>query len=422
MSIKHEIETHIEDPIALEKIYRKSPEVFANHFDEVYHAYPYSPVLETWHARLQYDKPATARSTQTFIHRPSEILFVILLCLASGTLAKLPFWTGIDEDFFFPRNIGFLVLPALACYFWVRNAVPRVHIAGLSLVFLGAAIFINMLPAENSSDTLALACIHLPLFLWVLTGMAYTGTAYRDVGLRLGYLKFNGELAIYTALILIAGGLLTALTIGLFEAIGLDIGEWYAENIIVYGIASAPIVATYITIHRANVGQRIAPTIAKIFSPLVLITLVAFLVANLAQGKSPFTDRDFLIVFNAMLMGVLAITIFTISERPTVESRIPSDYIALALVVVALVVDVVALSAIVFRLTSYGLTPNRLAVLGANLLVFGHLAGILYHYSSFLRSRIDMLAVESWIARYLPLYTAWTAFIVFVLPFLFNFA
>ena len=422
MSIKHQIEANRDDPAALEKLYRKSPDVFTQQFDDVYHVYPYSPVLEAWHERLKFEKPALSRTSNTFIHRPSEILLVIFLCLVGGTLAKIPFWTGIDEEFFFSRNIGFLVLPALACYFLIRNAASRAMMAGLALVFAGAAIFINFLPNVSTSDTLVLACMHLPLFLWTLVGLAYTGNAYREVGLRLGYLKFNGELVIYSVIILLGGVLLTLLTMGLFSAIGLNIENWYMENVVVYGAASVPIVAAYITVHRANVGQRIAPAIAKIFSPLVLITLVAFLIANVVQGKSPFTDRDFLIVFNAMLMGVLAIAIFTISERPSAESKIPSDYIAFALVIVALLVDVVALSAIVFRLSSYGLTPNRLAVLGANLLVFGNLAGILYYYTGFLRGNIDILDVEAWIARYLPLYAAWTAFIVFVIPFLFGMA
>jgi hypothetical protein len=114
--------------------------------------------------------------------------------------------------------------------------------------------------------------------------------------------------------------------------------------------------------------------------------------------------------------------VFTISERPSSETRIASDYIALSLVAVALAVDVIALSAIVFRLSSYGLTPNRLAVLGANLLILGNLAGILYYYFGFLRGKFDMGEVEQWVTRYLPVYTAWTAFVVFLIPLLFWFA
>ena len=45
-----------------------------------------------------------------------------------------------------------------------------------------------------------------------------------------------------------------------------------------------------------------------------------------------------------------------------------------------LAIDLIALSAILFRLTSFGMTPNRIAVLGANLIVLFHLVLILIKY------------------------------------------
>ena len=421
MSLKQTIESNLEHPEMLEKLYRQAPEQFALEFEEAYEANPSSPVLGVWHARLQFDKPAHLRHQQSFLHRPSEILLVIVLALAGGALARFPLiWDTINEELFYMRNISFFVLPALAIYFLFRNGVDRQLAAGVALAFLGSAIFINALPNPNSSDTILLACIHLPFFLWTLVGVAFAGNRFRELLPRMDYLKFTGEMAIYTVLILIGGGLLTGLTLALFSVIGLNIENWYMENIAIHGAVAAPVVATYIALQRIATGQRLAPMFAKIFSPLVLITLVVFLIANAIQGKSPFTDRDFLIVFNAMLIGVLAIAVFTISERPSSRSIITSDYIAIALVGVALLVDLIALSAIIFRLTSYGLTPNRLAVLGANMLVFGNLAGMLYFYTQFLKSKVDMQEVENWITRYIPLYTAWTAFIIFVMPFLFN--
>ena len=434
MSLSHLIEAHRDDPEVLEKLYRTSPEVFKASFDEVYQRHLDSIVLGVWHARLAHEKPASLRDARTFIQRPSELLAVVLIGLVGGTLARLSAWMDWGEALFYARNAAFFILPGLAFYFALRNAAGsgtgpgsesgagRSLYIGLALMFAGALVYINALPFDTSSDTMLLACIHLPFFLWALAGIAYAGMDYCEPVARMSYLKFNGEMLIYAALILLGGMLLTGLTMALFGAIGWNIEQWYGENVVIYGLFSTPIVAAYITMHRANAGQRIAPAIAKIFSPLVLITLVVFLVANALQGKSPYTDRNFLIVFNAMLMVVLAITVFTISERPSAESRIPSDYVAYALVVVALMVDLIALSAIVFRLSSYGLTPNRLVVLGANLLVFGNLAGILFYYTEFLRGRVDIEHLETWIARYLPLYAVWTVFIVFIMPALFGFA
>ena len=421
MNLREQIEANIDDPEGLETLYRKAPELFARQLDPVFEAHPSSVLLHAWHARLTYEVPWAKRTPSAFLQKPSEILLIILLCLAGGTLVKLIQFVGDSEAWqYIARNLAFFFMPGLALYFLIRRAVQTRMYLGLGLVFIGAAWYINMLPFEET-DSILLALVHLPFLLWTVVGVAFAGAAYKELEPRLEYLKFNGEMIAYSVIFLVGGAAMTAITIGLFETIGVSIDEWYFQYVVVYGLVSIPIVATYVTIHRADMGQRIAPSIARIFSPLVLITLIFFLGANMIQGKSPYTDRDFLIVFNIMLVGVLAIAIFTISERSSSTAIQTSDYITYALVIVALIVDLIALSAILFRLSSYGLTPNRLAVLGANLLVFGNLAGIVAYYTGFLRGKMGMDRVEYWITRYLPLYTIWTAFVVFVLPLIFRF-
>jgi uncharacterized membrane protein YidH (DUF202 family) len=93
----------------------------------------------------------------------------------------------------------------------------------------------------------------------------------------------------------------------------------------------------------------------------------------------------------------------------------------IGLVAITLVIDVVALAAILFRMSSEGLTPNRLAVLGANVLAFCHLAGILYHYIRFMRKDRGFEALDRWIVGYVPLYTAWSVIVVLGFPLAFHF-
>ena len=91
--------------------------------------------------------------------------------------------------------------------------------------------------------------------------------------------------------------------------------------------------------------------------------------------------------FNGILLGVLAVTIFSIVESDSDEKKSISDYINFALIVLALIIDTVALSAIVFRLSSYGITPNRLAVLGVNILIWANLIWIMFSYMRFLQNK-----------------------------------
>ena len=66
-------------------------------------------------------------------------------------------------------------------------------------------------------------------------------------------------------LFLISGGILTGVTLGLFAAIDLKIEDFYFDYIVVPGLVSSPIVATYVVKNFPSVTNKIAPIIAHIF-------------------------------------------------------------------------------------------------------------------------------------------------------------
>ena len=116
----------------------------------------------------------------------------------------------------------------------------------------------------------------------------------------------------------------------------------------------------------------------------------------------------------------VGVTIFSIVESDSDEKKNISDYINFALIVLALIIDTVALSAIVFRLSSYGITPNRLAVLGVNILIWANLIWIMFSYMRFLQSKSGPTAIQDAVTKYLPIYGLWAAFVIFTFPLMFN--
>ncbi|MGZ8517352.1 MAG: hypothetical protein ACXWWD_08380, partial [Chitinophagaceae bacterium] len=284
-----------------------------------------------------------------------------------------------------------------------------------------ALIFINVFPENNKSDTLILSCIHLPLFLWAVLGFTYVGDDIRNYPKRLDFLRYNGDLVIMTGLILVAGGILTGITIGLFSVIGYNIEEFYFEYIGIFGLAAAPIVGTYITQTNPQLVNKVSPVIAKIFSPLVLIMLVAYLVAILFSGKDPYNDRDFLMIFNFLLVGVMAIILFSVAETFKKNENRAGSFILLALSTVTVIVNGIALSAILFRISEWGITPNRLAVLGANILMLANLLMITFRLFKHVSKKADIREVENSISMFLPVYVLWTIIVTFIFPLIFQF-
>lgn len=413
--MKNEILTNLSYPHQLEKLYRDDKTTFQREFNELYAELGDTPLARYWHERLNYE------SEKSFLLNRAELLFVAIAVLIAGIGAKLPEILSIDEEYFYSRNIGFLVFPFLAAYFVWKNKLPVRKIVLLAAGMLTAAVFINLLPRNPSSDTLVLSCLHLALFLWATTGFAFAGNNPANFQKRLRYLSYNGDLIVMSTLLLISGGILTAITIGLFELIGYRIEEFYFRYIVVFGLPAVPIVGTVLTQNIPELVQKVSPLIARLFSPLVLVTLLVYLGAIVFSGKDPYNDREFLILFNALLLGVMALIFFSVAQRANASANRYEIMVLFLLSAVTILVNGIALSAIVFRISEWGLTPNRTAVLGANILILVNLLLVTRKLVQVLTRDTDLSEVGRSMAAYLPIYWAWTAVVTFLFPFIFGF-
>jgi hypothetical protein len=418
MEIK--IRENIDNPEELERLFQTDKKGFEKAFLNSYPEIATYKMSDFWKARLEYQNP---KDTKVPV-QSRDVWFLIFACLITGFLIKIPrlFDFNPDPYFFYERNAGLIVLMGLSAFSFLTKKQPNSKYMILSiLVFVVSAVYINLLPADRESHSITLAYIHLPLLLWCVYGFIFIDFNMQDKSKRMDYIKYNGDLAILAAIILIAGGVLTGVTLGLFSAIDLDIEKFYFDYIVIIGLVSSPIVATYIIRSFPSVTNKIAPIIASIFSPLVLITLIIYLISIAVTGKDPYNDRDFLIIFNILLLGVMAIIVFSVSETSIIRKQRFNELTLFVLTIITLIVDLIALSAIIYRLGEYGFTPNRTAVLGSNLLIFGNLVWIMIDLYKVCFNENEIKTVEQTIARYLPIYAVWTTFVTFGLPFIFGF-
>ncbi|MBA3705193.1 MAG: hypothetical protein H0W84_04655 [Bacteroidetes bacterium] len=412
---RSEILTKIDNPQQLEKLYRDNKTAFKTEFNLLYPELRDNKLADYWNERLNYESSEISWGSN------KELIFVIIASLLAGLIAKLPAFLNTDPELFYQRNIGFIIFPILTIYFIWRKSLSTKKIVFAFVATLIALVFINILPEINKSNTLILSCIHLPIFLWAVLGFTYVGDNIGNYPKRLDFLRYNGDLVIMTGLILIAGAMLTGITIGLFSVIGLKIEQFYFDYIGIFGLAAAPILGTYITQTNPQLVNKVSPVIAKIFSPLVLIMLVVYLVAIFFSGKNPYQDREFLIIFNFLLIGVMAIILFSVAETFKKNENRTSSFILLALSIVTVIVNGIALSAILFRIAEWGITPNRLAVLGANILMLANLFIVTFRLFKNVSKKADISEVENSMSMFLPIYILWTIIVIFIFPLIFHF-
>jgi hypothetical protein len=358
-------------------------------------------------------------------HGARAEFWVMLGCAAGAALAiKLPALFGYplsgDGEVVYAVNMSLFVLPFLVVYFAWRRPTPRRYLSAIAGAFVAAAVFANAYPFATDGSTLVLTAIHLPIALWLVAGVASAGGRWRSDAERMDYARFTGDWFVTFVLIALGGGVLIALTVGVFKAIGLDAGPAVEEWIAPCGAMAAVIVAAWLV--KSGRAFGIAPMLARVFTPLFAVMLVALLAGVLWTRGFSDVEREVLILLDLLLVVVLALLLYAFSARdPDAGPRL-FDRIQLVLVSCALLVDLFALAGIAVRLGQFGFSANKTAALGLNLILLANLARSAYLQAGFLRRRRDFAQVERWQMRYLPVYAAWAAVVVIVFPPLFGFA
>ncbi len=349
--------------------------------------------------------------------------FRMVLLLAFGAAASSISVLALAGDDSFIRYLPVAVLPFVFAYLAWKRSLSGAPLVWSAVAFgIGVAV-LTLYPFDEFGElhTLDLAAIHLAIALWFAVGVAYSAGRWRDHDRRMDFVRFTGEAFIYYALMAFGGGVLIAMTFGIFEGIDVDVEPVVARVVLPGGVAGATVVAAWLVESRQGVIEAMAPVLTRLFSPLFTILFVVFLATVVATGQGFDVDRDILILIDLLLVVVLGLVLYSISSRDPRAEPNWFDRLQLALIISALAIDVVGLAAIVGRISEFGFTANKTAALGENVVLLVNLAATAWLYTRFLRRQIPFDRVSRWQTSYLIVYPVWAAFVVLAFPPLFSF-
>ena len=353
----------------------------------------------------------------------TDAIVAFCLAVAAAVVIKVPALFGIqlDQDTgFYARNLSLFVLPLLTGYFvWKRRLDPDT-LGWLAVAFVAAAVVANAYPFALGGYTEVLTALHLPIALWLVVGIAYAGGRWSQVGGRMDFIRFSGELFIYYTLIALGGAVLAGFMAMIFQSIGIDIEPFFESWLLPCGAVGAVVVASWLVEAKQSVIENMAPVLTRLFTPLFAAVLVAFLGTLLWTGRGVDIERDVLFAFDLLLVLVLGLLLYSVSARDPRSPPGAFDVMQVVLVVSALLADAVALWAIAARITEFGFSPNRVAALGLNVILLINLAWSAVLYIRFLRGRGSLTGLEQWQTDYLPVYAVWAAIVVTVFPLVFG--
>jgi len=366
-----------------------------------------------------------------------DVLLAVALAVGAAAAIKAPelFGRGLHPDqelpgFYF-RSLSLFALPFLAAFFAFKRSLAPAGWARLAALFLVGAAAIHLMPFSPGgpakafgapvAHTEVLAALHLPIALWLAVGFAYAAGRWRDHDQRMNFVRFSGEWFIYYALIALGGGVLMGLTAFVFGSIGVK-PDWLVFTwILPCGAVGAVVIAGWLVEAKQSVIENMAPVLTLLFTPLFTLLMLGFLGTMAWTGSGLDVRRELLIGFDLLLVLVVGLVVYAVSARDPQKGPGLFDSLQLGLVVAALLVDALALWAIAARISDSGMSPNKVAALGENLILLANLGGSAVLYARFLAGRSGFGALERWQTAFLPVYAAWAWVVVLLFPPAFGF-
>ena len=296
-------------------------------------------------------------------------------------------------------------------------------LALLGALLAGSAGVAIGYPGAEEGQTALLTAIHVPILVLVLVGIAFLGRRWTRLEAWMDWVRFLGEGAIYYVLTALGGGVVIGLLTAVFEAIGIDTAGPYGTVLgwlVPICAVGALFVCAWLVEFKKSAMENVAPVLTAVFTPVMTIALLSFLVVVSVTGNPIEADREILIVFDLLLIVVEAIVMFTVSARPSESPVRALDRMQIALIIAGIIVDILLLWALGGRVLEYGASANKLAALGVNLLLLIHLIGALFGYLRLAKGG-GALALERWQSAALPVFAVWAGIVAFIFPPVFRF-
>ncbi len=355
-------------------------------------------------------------------------LMAAIATAVAAALAASALVNGIGTDFgsdpegLIPRNIVLVIMAFVAVFLVIKRQLTGWPVAATAAAFVASFAATNLYPFSFvDGHTAALTAIHLPIMLWFAIGLLYVEGNWRDHAKRMDFIRFTGEVFVYYTLMALGGGVLLGVTAGVFAAIGLDPESFVAQVLLPGGAAAAAIIAVWLVEIKQGAIENIAPVLTRVFTPLFALIFIGFLVTVAVTGRGVDNDPDVLILFDLILVVVLGLHLYSLSARQPGDEPGLFDYMQLALVVSALLIDMLVMFGILGRISEFGFSANKTAALGENLVLLVNLAVAAFLSLGFVRHARSAMDVERWQTSYTPVYPVWAAVVAFVFPVVFDF-
>ncbi|CRF32249.1 hypothetical protein BRSU_0673 [Brachyspira suanatina] len=332
------------------------------------------------------------------------------------------------------------------CFSLIFNINSKFNLRNIVIIFLSflfvliinlsTGFFAAIASIENTelySQFYYIKYIFSVIIFFIIIALSYNGFQVLNSKSISEFFTFSADISIFAGLI--AGivstvfGIFAAIVIFLIKDIISSLDEKIIFKLILLSISFLSSIFPFLVyIVYRKMKTNISIYLSRILMPFSLLFIFILLILLLMPDISPYDNRVSFILYNIML-AIIVLNMFFI--RIDYKSSIFTKAVYLVLPIIAIIFDILVLTSSLYRLIEYGISPNKITLIGTNLIMLGNLIFItffniksiliIFKKSDNIPNIKEITIGDTKSVFYIYIYGIWAFIACFIIPVLFSF-
>lgn len=332
------------------------------------------------------------------------------------------------------------------CFSLIFNINSKFNLRNIAIIFL-SFLFVSIINLSTTffavintienmelySQFYYIKYIFSVIIFFIIIALSYNGFQVLNSKTISEFFTFSADISIFAALITgvvsTVFGIFIAIVLYLIQDIIQSLDEKVIIKLIVLSISFLSSIFPFLVyIVYKKMKTNISIYLSRILMPFSLLFIFILLILLLMPDIRPYDNRVTFILYNIML-AVIVLNMFFV--RADYKSSIFTKALYIVLPIVAILFDILVLTSSLYRLAEYGITPNKITLVGTNLVMLGNLVFItFFNIKSILnifKNNEDIKDIKNITigdtknVLYIYVYAAWAFIVCFIMPLFYIF-
>ena len=332
------------------------------------------------------------------------------------------------------------------CFSLIFNINSKFNLINIVIIFL-SFLFVSILNLSTTffavintienmelySQFYYIKYIFSVIIFFIIIALSYNGFQVLNSKTISEFFTFSADISIFAALITgvvsTVFGIFIAIVLYLIQDIIRSLDEKVIIKLILLSISFLSSIFPFLVyIVYKKMKTNISIYLSRILMPFSLLFIFILLLLLLMPDIRPYDNRVTFVLYNIML-AVIVLNMFFV--RADYKSSIFTKALYIVLPIVAILFDILVLTSSLYRLAEYGITPNKITLVGTNLVMLGNLVFItFFNIKSILnifKNNEDIKDIKNITigdtknVLYIYVYAAWAFIVCFIMPLFYNF-